>query len=95
MSRSCTDMRIVLPMSMTVRHKILRVAVVIASVLLLVPAVVASRQRSSPPVSEESAIRTLLSHWIDAYQHLDAKQLAGLETPDVEVVEHYNMKVMV
>ena len=36
-----------------------------------------------------SAIRTLISRWVEAYQDLDAKRLAALETPDVEIVDRF------
>ena len=45
--------------------------------------------RPSLTASEESAIRILISRWVEAYQDLDAKRLAALETPDVEIVDRY------
>jgi uncharacterized protein (TIGR02246 family) len=60
----------------------------IASVLFLSTPVLASRQRPSS-TSEESAIRALMSQWVEAYQHLDAKRIATLEVPDVEVVDRF------
>ena len=38
---------------------------------------------------KEGAVRELISKWIDAYQHLDAKQVAKLETPDMETVDRF------
>jgi uncharacterized protein (TIGR02246 family) len=49
---------------------------------------VASHQRQSS-TNEESAVRALMSQWVDAYQHLDAKRLAMLEIPDVEIVDRF------
>ncbi len=60
----------------------------IASVLLLSSSVLASHQRRSS-TSEESAIRTLMSQWVEAYHHLDAKRLAALEIPDIEIVDRF------
>ncbi len=60
----------------------------IASVLFFSAPVLASRQRPSS-TSEESAIRTLMSQWVEAYQHLDAKRIATLEVPNVEVVDRF------
>ena len=60
----------------------------IASVLFLSAPVLASHQRPSS-ASEESAIRTLMSQWVEAYQHLDAKRIATLEVPDVEIVDRF------
>jgi len=71
------------------RDKFLNVAWLgIASVLFLSSSVLASNRRPSS-TSEESAIRTLMSHWVEAYQHLDAKRLAALEVPDVEIVDRF------
>jgi len=36
-----------------------------------------------------STIRTLISQRVEAYQDLDAKRLAALETPDVEIVDRF------
>jgi len=60
----------------------------IAVVLLISSSVLASHQRPSP-TNEESAVRTLMSKWVEAYQHLDAKRLAALEVPDVEIVDRF------
>ena len=71
------------------RDKFLNVAWLgIASVLFLSSSVLASNRRPSS-TSEESAIRTLMSQWVEAYQHLDAKRLAALEVPDVEIVDRF------
>jgi uncharacterized protein (TIGR02246 family) len=60
----------------------------ITSVLFLSSSVLASHQRQFP-TNEESAVRALMSQWVDAYQHLDAKRIATLELPDVEVVDRF------
>lgn len=39
--------------------------------------------------SEQSAIRTLNSWPVEVYQERDAKQLAALETPDVEIADRF------
>jgi uncharacterized protein (TIGR02246 family) len=39
--------------------------------------------------NEEPAIRTLMSRWIEAYQDRDAKRLAALEAPDVQIVDRF------
>jgi uncharacterized protein (TIGR02246 family) len=71
------------------RDKFLKVAWLgITAVLFLSSSVLASHQRPSS-TSEESAIRTLMSQWVEAYQHLDAKRLAALEVPDVEIVDRF------
>lgn len=36
-----------------------------------------------------STIRTLISEWVEAYQDLDAKRLAAIETPDVEILDRF------
>jgi uncharacterized protein (TIGR02246 family) len=46
------------------------------------------RLRSSR-VTEERAVRALISDWVEAYQTLDAKRLAAHETPSVEVVDRF------
>lgn len=40
---------------------------------------------------EERRINDLISLWIRSYQALDAKQLAALETPDVETVDRFGV----
>jgi uncharacterized protein (TIGR02246 family) len=60
----------------------------IASVLFLSAPVLASHQRPSS-ASEESAIRTLMSQWVEAYEHFDAKRIATLEVRDVEIVDRF------
>jgi len=72
------------------RNKFFNVAWrVITCVLLSASLVFARYHRLSSMASEESAIRTLISRWIEAYQDLDAKRLAALETPDVEIVDRF------
>jgi len=61
----------------------------IACVLFSASLVFARYHRPSLTASEESAIRILISRWVEAYQDLDAKRLAALETPDVEIVDRY------
>jgi uncharacterized protein (TIGR02246 family) len=39
--------------------------------------------------NEEPAIRTLMSRWIEAYQDRDAKRLAALEAPDLQIVDRF------
>jgi len=71
------------------RNKVLNVTWLgVASVLFVSTPLLANRQRPSS-TSEESVIRTLMSQWVDAYQHLDAKRIAALELPDVEVVDRF------
>ena len=36
-------------------------------------------------------VRSLISRWIEAYKALDAKRLAALETPDVQVVDRFGV----
>ncbi|HLK66042.1 MAG TPA: hypothetical protein VKU19_21555 [Bryobacteraceae bacterium] len=63
---------------------------------LLLPVVIslvalASDQRPSSEPKEENVVRSLISHWIEAYKALDAKRLAALETPDVQVVDRFGV----
>jgi len=58
-------------------------------VLFLAFLVFARYHRPSSTASEPDAIRTLISRWVEAYQDLDAKRLAALETPDVEIVDRF------
>jgi ketosteroid isomerase-like protein len=30
-----------------------------------------------------------MSQWVEAYQHFDAKRVAALEAPDVEIVDRF------
>jgi uncharacterized protein (TIGR02246 family) len=61
----------------------------IACALFLASLVFARYHRPSSTASEQDAIRTLISRWVEAYQDLDAKRLAALETPDVEIVDRF------
>ena len=65
------------------------VLLAITYMLVLAPSSCASSQRVISAKSEEVGIRTLLSKWMDAYRSYDAKRLAALETPDVEVVDRF------
>jgi len=58
-------------------------------VLFLAFLVFARYHRPSSTASEQDAIRTLISRWVEAYQDFDAKRLAALETPDVEIVDRF------
>ena len=72
------------------RNKFFNVAWrVITCVLLLASLVFARYHRLSSMASEENAIRRLISRWVEAYQALDAKRLAALETPDVEIADRF------
>jgi uncharacterized protein (TIGR02246 family) len=61
----------------------------IACGLILVSSVFANDERPSSMASEERAVRTLMSGWVEAYEDLDAKRIAALETPDVEIVDRF------
>ena len=61
----------------------------LVSMLFFASTLVASQKRSASVAGEEHAIRTLMSRWVEAYQNLDAKQLAALETPNVETVDRF------
>jgi hypothetical protein len=61
----------------------------ISAVLLLPSSFLAIHQQHSSMAAEESAIRTLMSNWVNAYQRLDAKKLAALEDPNVEIVDRF------
>ncbi len=58
-------------------------------VLLFASTLVASHKQTTSVAHEEHAIRTLISRWVEAYQELDAKRLAALETPDVQIVDRF------
>ena len=59
-----------------------------ACLLLLTSSIFAGRRPNSK-TSEESAVRALISRWVEAYQHRDAKRLAALETQDVEIMDRF------
>jgi len=61
----------------------------IGSVLLFASWAFAAHQRPYSAIAEERAVRALMSRWIAAYEALDAKQLAALEAPDVEIVDRF------
>src|ERR1700745_1180985 len=57
--------------------------------LLLASSALAAGRMQSSRATEERAVRTLISEWIEAYRNLDAKSLAAHETPAVEVVDRF------
>jgi len=59
-----------------------------ACLLLSASSIIAGR-RPNFKASEEGAVRALMARWVEAYQHRDAKRLAALETPDVEIVDRF------
>ena len=61
----------------------------ICCALLSASSAFASHQQPSSMATEQAAIRTLMSDWVEAYKHLDAKRLAALEIPDVQTVESF------
>jgi uncharacterized protein (TIGR02246 family) len=60
-----------------------------AYALLLVSPALAGGRLQSPGTTEERAVRARISEWVEAYRNLDAKRLAALETPAVEVVDRF------
>ena len=60
-----------------------------ACALLLVSPAFAGGRLQSPGTTEERAVRARISEWVEAYRNLDAKRLAALETPAVEVVDRF------
>ena len=51
----------------------------------------AAKQRPSSMAGAERAIRSLMSRWFEAYKDLDAKRLAELEAPEVQVVDRFGV----
>ena len=41
------------------------------------------------PRNDEQRVRSLITEWVAAYKSLDAKRLAALEVPDVEIVDRF------
>jgi uncharacterized protein (TIGR02246 family) len=60
-----------------------------ACALFLESAVLDGAWRRSSSLTEERAIRALISEWVEAYRNLDAKRLAAHETHAVEVVDRF------
>ena len=48
-----------------------------------------SQEANSEPKTDERNIRSLISDWVAAYKNLDAKRLAALELPNVEIVDRF------
>jgi uncharacterized protein (TIGR02246 family) len=54
------------------------------------PSLMAWSQESRTQLnSEERRIQSLMSDWVAAYKNLDAKKLAALEVPDVDIVDRF------
>lgn len=60
-----------------------------AGALFLASLVVAGYLWRSSRATEERAIRTLISEWVEAYRNRDAKRLAAHETHAVEVLDRF------
>ena len=73
------------------RHKSIKAVWFGIASVLLAASVSANHQRAHSMASDERAIRSLVSGWIEAYENLDAKGIAALETPDVEVVDRFGV----
>jgi uncharacterized protein (TIGR02246 family) len=73
------------------RTKVLKVTCFGIASLLLTAAVSAGEQRPSSMAGHERAIRSLMFRWIEAYKDLDAKRLAALETPRVQIVDRFGV----
>jgi uncharacterized protein (TIGR02246 family) len=41
--------------------------------------------------SDERAIRSLISRWVEAFKDLDAERLAAMETSDVQAVDRFGV----
>lgn len=61
----------------------------IAALMISASLVATSQEQDPAPQTEESAIRLLMSDWVAAYKNLDAKRLAALEVPNVEIVDRF------
>lgn len=48
-----------------------------------------STKSDQRPIEEDPAIRRLIANWNTAYRKLDAKALAALETPDLEIIDRF------
>jgi uncharacterized protein (TIGR02246 family) len=58
--------------------------------LTISPSFMARSQESHfEPKANEWVIRSLMSDWVAAYKNLDAKRLAALEVPNVEIVDRF------
>lgn len=58
--------------------------------LMISPSFMArSQETGAKPKTEEGGIRSLMSDWVAAYENLDAKRLAALEVPNVEVIDRF------
>jgi len=61
----------------------------IVGVLALSSLVFAGPKRGPSMAIEERAIRSLMTRWVEAFNDLDAKRLAALETADVQAVDRF------
>ena len=72
------------------RHKFLSWAFWgIVALTISAPFMARSQESHSEPKSEEWVVRSLMSDWVSAYKSLDAKRLAALEVPNVEIVDRF------
>ena len=61
----------------------------IAALMISASLVATSQEPDPAPQTGASAIRLLMSDWVAAYKNLDAKRLAALEVPNVEVIDRF------
>jgi len=61
----------------------------IAALMISASLVATSQEPAPAQQTGELAIRSLMSDWVAAYKNLDAKQLAALEVPNVEIVDRF------
>jgi uncharacterized protein (TIGR02246 family) len=72
------------------RRKFLSRAIWVVLALMTSPSFMARSQEShTEPKTEEWCVRSLMSDWVAAYKNLAAKQLAALEVPNVEILDHF------
>ena len=60
-----------------------------AALAALMVALCAAPAVSQGTVAEDPGVRQLIARWNAAYRRLDAKALAELETPDIEIIDRF------
>ena len=73
------------------RERVLNATTLAVALGLIFWSLVLESQQRPSATHEETAVRTLISQWFDAYQHADAKRLATLEAPNVEIVDRFGI----
>lgn len=71
------------------QDRFFKIVILATACLLLLASHLFAGHRPNSKTAEEKDVRALMSRWIEAYQDRNAKRLAALEVPNVEIVDRF------